>query len=67
MELGLQRIKAALKVQDYSPENGLLQEPGTSSESSFVVLVCLLCTKSTMIESAKRPLPEPGSGWYHNL
>lgn len=59
MELELQETKASLT----SPENGLLQEPGTSPESSFIFLTCLLLTKSTMIESAKRPLPEPGSVW----
>lgn len=53
MELGLREIKATLKVQGCSPENGLLQEPGTSPESSSVFLTCPLCTKSTMIESAK--------------
>lgn len=39
----------------------MLQEPATS-ESTFVFLfACLFCTKSTMIESAKKPLLELGT------
>lgn len=56
MELELQETNAALsQVWSCSPENGLLQEPGTSPESSFVFLTSLLCIKSTMLNLPKDP------------